>query len=209
MRAWPWPAVGVLLVLAALLQPVLAYRVDAAWGQGLLAMMAAELVTGRELAIPLAAAAGVPPLWIAATSILQNLGLAALIVPIVGRGVEAAELASGAWARFVRELHGAASRQVHQARSAVALFVFMLVPFLANGAVIAGVIGVLAGLRPRAVAIVLSSAVLVTSLAWAYAHAWLADALASVDPLLAWLPAAIAGIAALVWVVKAWVRART
>lgn len=208
MDARRWLAVGVALSALALLQPVLAVFVEPAWAGGLAATMAAELVTGREAAIPLAIAAGVPATWIAATSILQNLAMAALIVPLAAQGVHAVEERNGFWGRFLHNLHAGAARQVHQGRSAWALFGFMLLPFIANGAVIAGVIGTLAGLATRRLVAVLVAAVALTAAAWSYGYAWLSDVLAAVHPLLRLLPAALACLVVLAWAGRAALHAR-
>lgn len=203
-----WLVVGAILLAAAALQPLLAFLVEPAWAVGLAAAMAAELVTGREAAIPLAVAAGVPAAWIAVTSILQNLALAALIVPVAVRGAHVVEARRGAWGRFLHNLHTGASSQVNQGRSAWALFGFMLVPFLPNGAVLAGVIGSLAGIQARRLALVLAAAVTITATAWSFGYAWLADALAAVHPALRLLPAVLACAAIIAWASVAAIRAR-
>ncbi len=201
--AWPWLVVGAVLFAAAVLQPLLAFLVEPAWAVGLAAAMAAELVIGREAAIPLAVAAGVPAAWIAVTSILQNLALAALIVPLAVRGAHAIEARRGAWGRLLHNLHAGASKQVHQGRNAWALFGFMLLPFVPNGAAIAGLIGSLAGIQARRLALVLASAVTITATAWSFGYAWLADALASVHPALRLLPAVLACSVMVIWAARA------
>ena len=170
--------------------------------------MAAEFATGREAAIPLAIAAGVPPAWIALTSILQNLALAALIVPAAARGAHAVEARHGFWGRFLHYLHGGASRQLRQGRSAWALFGFMLLPFVANGAVIAGIIGILAGIEARRLVVAIVVAVVITAAAWSFAYAGLASLLGAVHPTLALLPAMVSGVVVVGWGLAALVRAR-
>jgi hypothetical protein len=202
-----WLLVGATLAVAVLVQPVLAFLVDPHWAAGLGAAMAAELVTGREAAIPLAVAAGVPPAWIAVTSILQNIALAALVVPAAASGAHAVETRPGFWGRLMHSLHGGASRQLHQGRSAWVLFGFMLLPFVANGAVIAGVIGVLAGIEVRRLVLVILAAVIITAAAWSFAYAGLASFLSSVHPALALLPAVITCAVILAWGLAAMVRA--
>lgn len=204
----PWFVVGAALLAAAVMQPLVAFLVEPAWAVGLGAAMAAELVTGREAAIPLAVAAGVPAAWIAVTSILQNLALAALIVPVAVRGAHAVKARRGAWGLFLHNLHAGASSQVHQGRSAWALFGFMLLPFLPNGAVMAGIIGSLAGIEGRRLGMVLAAAVAITAAAWSFGYVWLAEALASLHPGLRLLPAVLACTAVTSWAVMAAFRAR-
>lgn len=195
-KAW---IAGLLLAVAALFQPLLAATVEPAWAGGLLAAMAAELVTGREAAIPLALAAGVPPAWIALTSILQNLALAALLVPLAVAGTDAVQARPGFAGRFIRRLHGSATARLQHGRSAWVLFGFMLLPFVANGPVLAGVIGVLAGIQLRRLVMALVTAVVITATAWSFGYAWLTAMLARVHPNLALLPAILACLAVLVW----------
>ncbi|MFA5943548.1 MAG: hypothetical protein WC876_03675 [Candidatus Thermoplasmatota archaeon] len=198
MQSRNWvPVAGVGLAIAAMLQPVLAGFVEPTWASGLLAAMAAELVTGREAAIPLALATGVPPGWIALTSFLQNLALAALLVPAAVAGAHALQQRPGHLGRFLQRLHGAASTRLRHGRSAWVLFGFMLLPFVANGPVLAGVVGTLAGIRPRALIAALVAAVFITSIAWSFAYAGLSAALGQIHPLLAWLPALLAALSLL------------
>lgn len=197
---------GPLLALVALLQLALALVMNPRWGTGLGAMMAAEPVTGREAAVPLALAQGVPPWWIAAASITQNLALAALIVPGAMAAVEATEKGTGAMARFLRRTHAAADKSRHRASSAWGLFAFMLIPFLANGPSIAGLLGRLIGVDARRLITAVVAAVIITATAWAYLYASLAVVLESIDPRLARIPSLLAilgttiAVARLLWV---------
>lgn len=197
---------GALLATAALLLLGLASWWSAAWGAGLSAAMLAELVTGREASIPLALVTGIPPWMVAATSILQNLALAALLVPLARRSLTTLDQTTFA-GRFMQGLHDSAAARLPKGRSAWALFVFMLLPFVANGAVLASLIGVLGGLPARRVIAAVVPAVTITAIAWTYAYATLQRALASVDERLALVPAAVAAIIAVVWLAAATRRA--
>ncbi|MHB1262723.1 MAG: small multi-drug export protein [Thermoplasmatota archaeon] len=199
--------VGLCLAAAALALLGLAYTIEPRWSGGLLAAMAAELVTGREAAIPLALAVGVPPAWIALMSILQNLALAALLVPLGVRSMQSIEGHPGFSARFLRGMQAAATRNMSRGRSSGALFVFMLVPFIANGPVLAGLIGVLAGMEMRRLIVVVVAAVVLTATAWSFGYAWLAAALANVHPALELLPAAGAATVLVLWIGAATYRA--
>jgi hypothetical protein len=194
--------VALVLATAALLQPFLAWAVNPQWAVGLAATMAAELVTGRETAIPLALDRGVPPAWIATTSILQNLAMAALVVPLVLAAIRRAEHHAGFSGRLLRRLHAAAEAQRHKAGSAWGIFLFMLVPFLANGPIIAGVLGRLIGIDAGRLALAIVAAVILTATSWSFAHSALTDVLARVNPRLARVPAMLALI------VAAWTVAR-
>lgn len=167
-RDWVFRS-GLLLALVTLLQLALALVMNPRSGTGLGAMMAAELVTGREAAVPLALAQGVPPWWIAAASITQNLALAALIVPAAMTAVEATEQGTGPMARFLRRTHAGADKSRHRASSAWGIFVFMLIPFLANGPIIAGLLGRLIGVDARRLITAVVAAVIITATAWAWA----------------------------------------
>lgn len=200
--------VGFVLAVAALAQPIVAWSLDARWGAGMAAMMVAELVTGREAAFLLALQAGVPPAWVAATSILQNLALAVLLVPAVDGGWRL--MGRTRWgSQLAARLHAASERHRERAWSAVGIFLFMLVPFLANGAVVAGLVGRWAGVSWRSLAAAVVAGVVVTSLAWAYAYHGLRGVLEGVHPGLAAVPAIVALVVVVFVAVRAVVRART
>ncbi|MEK6986229.1 MAG: small multi-drug export protein [Candidatus Thermoplasmatota archaeon] len=193
---------GLALATASLGLLVLVLQTNSSWGAGLAAAMAAELVTGREVTMPLALVTGIPTWWVALASVLQNLALAALLVPMVQRAMVRAPV-EDAQPSFVQRLFDSlrqtAASQLAHGRGPFALFLFMLVPFLTNGAVVAGLVGLLAGLQWRALCIAVTAGVVATSLAWAYAHQALSGLLASVDGRLAALPALVATLIALLW----------
>jgi hypothetical protein len=176
-----------------------AFFVDDTWGAGLLAQAGAELVTGREAAMPLALGAGAPPWMVALLSILQNLGLAVLVVPMAAAGIAR----TGRLARHRHALRESAQAALPSTQGAVALYLFMLLPFVTNGAVLSGLVGVLAGMPARRLALVVAAGVVTASLAWAYAYHALQGALGSIHPLLAWLPAVAAAAATLAWLAVA------
>lgn len=194
---------GLVLALAAAAVVAIAYLVKPAWAEGLLATMAAELVTGREAAIPLAVAAGAPPAWIAAASILQNLALAALLLPLAMQSLDGLQQRQGFTARFVQGLQATAVQRLPNGRSAGALFLFMLLPFVANGALLAAVIGTMAAIPVRRLVAAIVAAVVVTATAWAFAYQAINDALARVHPVLALVPVIVAVAVFLVWAVAA------
>jgi hypothetical protein len=193
---------GAFLATFALLLLGLAYWRSAAWGAGLSAAMLAELVTGREAAIPLALVTGIPAWMVAATSIAQNLALAALLVPLAQQSVGALDRESFA-ARFMQGLHDAAVERLPKGRTAVALFAFMLVPFVANGPILAALIGVMAGLPARRIVAAVVPAVIITATVWTYSYAWLTDAMANVDERLALVPPVLAAFVTLAWLAAA------
>lgn len=195
---------GLVLAVLALAQLVVAWAVEPAWGWGLGATMAAELVTGREAAIPLALGQGVPPWWIALASILQNLALAGIVVQAAMAAAARAETGKGRLASFLRHLHATARDNRHRASSAWGIFVFMLVPFLANGPILAGLIGRLIGVDSRRLAFAVIAAVAITATAWAYLYATLTAALASVSPSLARVPPLLAAAITLAAVARIW-----
>ena len=180
---------------------------DPAWGAGLGAAMIAELVTGREAAIPLALVAGTPPWLVAATSIAQNLALAAILVPLAQQSLAAVGRRSSFSARLMQGLRDSAARRLPEGRSAGALFAFMLVPFVANGPILAGLVGVMAGMPMQRLVPVVVAAVVVTAMAWTYAYAAITSTLARLDERLALIPAVVAAVITLVWLAAATRRA--
>lgn len=170
--------------------------------------MAAELVTGREAAIPFSLSAGVPSAWIAAASLLQNLGLAAVVVPLVLDGAEVAMRGDSWLSRTLVRLRQSAKTQHHRGGGGWAVFGFMLIPFLANGPIIAGLVGRIAGLSWRVLIPAVVAGVLVTAVGWSFGYAALAAALAAVDPRLAALPTIAAVGFVLYATVKIFLRTR-
>lgn len=106
-------------------------------------------------------------------------------------------------ARFFQGLQATAVQRLPNASSAGALFLFMLLPFVANGALLAAVIGTMAAIPVRRLAAAIVAAVVVTATAWAFAYQGIADALARVHPILALLPAMVAVVVFLVWAAAA------
>lgn len=200
-------AAGAILAACALALLGLAYAWNPAWGAGLSAAMLAELVTGREAAIPLALVAGTPAWLVAATSIAQNLALAAILVPLAMNALRGVD-DGGFPGRLLRGLRDSAQQRLPRGRSGWALLGFMLVPFLANGPVVAGLVGAAAGLPARRIAVVVVVAVALTAVAWTYAHSALMDLLSSVDSRLALFPAALAAGLTVAWIVGAVRRAQ-
>lgn len=201
--------VGLLLAIVALGLLGMAYALHPAWGAGLSAAMLAELVTGREAAIPLALATGTPPWLVAATSISQNLALAALLVPLAHQAMHAAANRLDFAGRFMQSLQESARARLTRGRSAWALFLFMLLPFVANGPVLAGLIGTMAGLSTRSIASAIVPAVVLTATTWTYAYAALTQLLHRIDERLALVPAILAAAITLVWLASATYRTLT
>ena len=188
---------GCVLLAAAILLWAATLLASPSWAFGLGATILAELVAGRESAIPLALSQGVPPTLIAGVSILQNIGLAAVVVPLVAAGAHRLESMPRGLGRLMARIAATARAQTHRA-TAVGVFLFMLVPFLANGPIIAGLLGLFAGIERRRLMVAITFAVVLTATAWSFAYAALASALASVDPRLAKLPGLMA-LAAVAW----------
>ena len=198
---WYWLRIA--LILAPLLAVELAV-VAASWPHaigGLLLCMALELVTGREAAFPVALVAGTPAAVVALTSILQNLTLAAIALHLV-------DAVSHRWrdgthlpARLMRRLQERASRRPSWATrfGPLSLFVFMLIPFLANGAVVAAVIGRASGIRRGALVTVVGTATVLVAFAWAFFLDALLVFSALVAPGASWILTGLIVTIALIW----------
>ena len=145
---------------------------------GLLAGIGLEFVTGREAAFPAALAAGAPPYLVAAASVLQNLAVAALVSPILLQLLDRWRAHDHFLARRLRRLEAAALRHrlFVTTWGPMGLFGFMLVPFLANGALVSLVVARVCAIPVRNAAAPIVAATLILSFAWAYA----------IDALLSW-----------------------
>ncbi len=138
---------------------------------GLLTGIALEFITGRETAFPAALAAGTPPFLVAMASVLQNLAVAALISPLAIRLLDRWRSHEHFLARRLRRIESSALRHRGFVTTwgPLGFFAFMLVPFLANGALVSLILARVCGIPIRnAVAPVVAATVLM-SFAWAYA----------------------------------------
>ncbi len=121
------------------------------WGSAAAAGAVAEVTAGRESAIALSLGLGLP--WWITWPLLawQDLAIAAIVYPIFRKTLDHYHDSENRLMRRIRELESAADRHQHWVHrwGPVGLFVFLIVPFLVNGPVIALVVGRLGGLHLR------------------------------------------------------------
>lgn len=162
---------GVVLVVLLLVELGLTFVFHPAAARGLAAGIALEFVTGRETAFPVALAAGAPPILVGLASILQNLAMALLVLPLITRLIRLWRTREHFLARRLRRLEETAAR--HQAFvlrwGPAGLFAFMLVPLLPNGALVAAVLARLCGIPARHVVMPIVAATTILAFAWAFA----------------------------------------
>src|SRR5688572_29531770 len=143
------------------------------WREAGLAMwraVGAEMLLGREAAIPVALQSGVPRWLVAQVSATQDLGVFCLAYPLFLRLMHRRQGRKG-WLtvrleriqRDAEEHHGLARRW-----GGFGVFLFMLVPFLVNGPLVGGMAGRLAGLRTTDILLPVVASTSIAAIAWTY-----------------------------------------
>lgn len=165
-----------LLLLGAALLGIVAAELallTAAWPEAGFAMWRAvgvEMLFGREAAIPIAVSSGAPRWLVAQVSATQDIGVFALAYPLFLRLMQRTRGSDGWLAVRLRRIESDAEQHrglVHR-WGGFGVFLFMLVPFLANGPLIGGVAGRLAGLRTSDVLLPVVASTCLAAVAWTY-----------------------------------------
>ena len=165
--------------------------------QALLLGFGAEVAAGREAGIPVAIAAGAPRFLVWQLSFTQDLAGALFAFPLFLLLLRRYHDRDNVLMRRLRRVEAAADRHrraVHR-WGPVGLGLFMLVPFLVNGPLIALIVGRLAGMRTREVLWPVVVATIAAAAAWTYFFDRMHALATSVDPRLGWV---LAGVAVLV-----------
>lgn len=149
--------------------------IEPAVGANIMVMVIAELVAGREVAIPLGILQlGLPVLIVFGIAFTQDLITTTWFYPLFYTFRRRQRERKTFWGYFFRKMEKQAEehREKIQKYGAVGLYFFMLIPFAVNGPLIGAIIGKLAGIRTR---YILPTVVLATAtatgawtLAWAY-----------------------------------------
>lgn len=165
------------LIAGVVLASLLAAEVVLTWlllpdaVDGLLTGIALEFITGRETAFPAALAAGTPPFLVAMASVFQNLAVAALVSPLAIRLLDRWRAHEHFLARRLRRIESSALRHRGFVTTwgPLGLFAFMLVPFLANGALVSLILARVCGIPLRNALAPVAAATVLMSFVWAYA----------------------------------------
>ena len=194
---WAGGVLGAFLVA----EVILVFLWEPAAGRGLLSSVALEFVAAREAAFPLALAAGPPPGLVAVASVLQNLMMAALVFPLVARLLGRWRSRDHFLARRLRRLQNAAlqRRAFITKWGPLGLFGFMLIPLLANGALVSAVVGRVCGIPTRYLVVPIVGATILVSFAWAFAYSALFDWTGRIDARIPALMAALLTIGLVAW----------
>lgn len=187
----------VLLASGAILLNVMALELallGLVWEEAGLAMWRAvgvEMIAGREAAIPIALASGVPRWLVAQVSATQDVGVFLLAYPIFLRLMARKPGKKGkGWLRVRLEKVQADAEQhrgfVHR-WGAFGVFLFMLVPFLVNGPLIGGIAGRLAGLRTTDILLPVVASTVINAVAWTFFYDAVLDIAGDVHPALPYL----------------------
>lgn len=189
----------ILLAAGAILLNVMALELallGLVWEDAGLAMWRAvgvEMVAGREAAIPIALASGVPRWLVAQVSATQDIGVFLLAYPIVLRLMARKGKRRG-WLRTRLERIQSDAEQhrgiVHR-WGGFGVFLFMLVPFLVNGPLVGGIAGRLAGLRTSDVLLPVVASTVIGAVAWTYFYDAVLDIAGDVHPALPYILTAL------------------
>lgn len=175
---------GAILAAALVAELAVAAAIDSSMALGLAQMVGLEVVAGRETGIPVALQAGAPPWLVAQVSFTQDLAVVSLLFPLALRSLAVAVEHRNWFGRRIARIDAAARR--HQAWATrwgpLGVFAFMLIPFLANGPLVAAILGRATGIpAPRLVApIVLATGIAIV--AWTYAYHVVFGVTELVDP---------------------------
>lgn len=197
----------VLLAAGLTLAVLLLGEVVATWlllpraADGVATGIGLEFVTGREAAFPAALAAGAPPHLVAVASVFQNLSVAALVSPLVMRLLDRWRAHDHFLARRLRRIEAGALRHrlFVTTWGPLGLFAFMLVPFLANGALVSLVLARLCGIPFRNAVAPVAAATVALSFAWAYALDALLSWTGRIDSRIPTLAATTIAASVIVW----------
>lgn len=185
--------IGLTLLLAA--EVVVLWLLDREMGQGAAAAILAEVFSGREGGIPVAIAAGVPPLLVWQISLTQDIAAFLLTYPFFLWALHHYRDRDNVVMRQVQRIEAAARRRRRYVRrwGPLGVFLFMLVPFLVNGPIVGGVTGRIAGIPTRRLYLPIIAATALAAAAWTFFFEQTVGRVADVDPVLGYL---IAGIIA-------------
>ncbi len=179
---------GVALLLLLGLEFLLVFVLWPEKVQALVLGLIAEVLTGREGGIPVGIAAGAPRFLIWQVSFTQDIAGALFAYPLFLLLLHRYHDRNNALMRRVRLIEAAADR--HQAYvhrwGPLGLAVFMLVPFLVNGPLVAMIVGRLAGMRTRDVLPPVVVATIIVAAAWTYFFDRMNRLATAVDPRLGW-----------------------
>jgi uncharacterized membrane protein len=149
---------------------VLLLIVDSGAGAAMARAVGAEMVLGREAAIPIALGSQAPRWLVAQVSATQDIGVFCVAYPLVLRLMGRRGDRRG-WLRVrLERIQADAERHrglVHRL-GGFGVFLFMLLPFLVNGPLIGGIAGRLAGLRTRDVLLPVVASTCIAAVAWTY-----------------------------------------
>lgn len=180
-RLWAFSAI---LYGALVAEVVLLFAIDTAWGRAGVGAVVAEIFSGREGGIPVAISAGIPPLYAMTLSVTQDLAAFFLTYPIFLWMLHRHHDRDNRFMRRVRRIERAAER--HQAYirrwGPVGVGLFMLVPFMVNGPLVAGIAGRLAGIPTRRLLLPITLASIAAAAAWAFFFDQTIGRIRDVDP---------------------------
>lgn len=159
---------------------------DAAVARALVWGVATEVLTGREGGIPVYLTSGAPRILVFQYSVTQDIAAALLVYPFFLLGLHHYRDRDNAMMRRVRRMEerARAHRAYVRKWGPLGIFLFMLVPFLVNGPLLALVIGRIAGITTRYLVVPVVAATIVAAAAWTWGIDALLTVLGATHPLL-------------------------
>lgn len=161
-------ALGLGLVLLLVVETLIIWAIQPALVFPLLRGVATEIMVGRESGVAVFLEGGVPLLLTIQYSFMQDLATSFIVYPLFVMLLNHHYHKDNVVMRFVRRTQTKAAR--HEARiqthGPVFLFLFMLVPFMVNGALIGLLIGRLVRMRMDVLLGVVVAATLVPAVGW-------------------------------------------
>lgn len=180
---------GVALTLLLVAEVVLMAIVDAEMARGAAAGILAEVFSGREGGIPVAIAAGVPPLLVWQISFTQDIAAFLLTYPFFLWALHRYRDRDNIVMRQVRRIEEAAHRHEDYVRKwgPLGVFLFMLIPFLVNGPLVGGVTGRIAGVPTRRLFLPVAGSTALAAASWTFLYDQTVGRIAALDPRLGYL----------------------
>ncbi len=190
---WPLWIAGWVLVSLLLIELLIALVLDASLGRAMVAGMVAEVLSGREGGIPVAIAAGVPPVLVWQVSVTQDIAFFCLLFPVFLVTYHERQGKGGFIMRRLERFEEEARKRQGFARKwgPVGVFLFMLTPFIVNGPMVGGILGRLVGIRTRHLLAPVILSTMTASAFWTIFFVKTIDRLEAIDPRLGYGLAAV------------------
>lgn len=187
--------IGGALLVTLTVEIVVMTLLDPALARAAITGIAVEVFTGREGGIPIALQGGVPPLLVWQLSVTQDLMAVAITFPLIAYTLERYHDSTRWPMRILHRMERAALRHHDAIRKwgPVGVFVFMVLPFMVNGPLVATTAGFLTHMPGKRLAAAVVGGTMVAAAGWVWFFEFTLGFLRSIGGPLAplWFTAAI------------------